>query len=208
MPGPGPVRVRSGSSTEGRSAGSRGSGEGGGKGKPFPNLRSNLDHDSKDASQGRRIEDASARPPHPQSLCLRVGLLRVSAGFVQELLQDFLADVAPSARKKKPKKHSEIGPKSIKMGPKWLPNGSRDPLRGGSGTKRKKEAAQGATITTKWRHFGTPKSAFFLLLASGRVSGVAPNRRLSLRSSASRLFRFSALLGAPLCASGGLWGSL
>ena len=93
---------------------------------------------SEDASQGRRIEDASARPPHPQSLCLRVGLLRVSAGFVQELLHHFRADVAAEVRQKKLNKHSEIGPKSTNMGPKWLPNGSRDPLGGGEGTRRKK----------------------------------------------------------------------
>ena len=47
-----------------------------------------------------------------------------------------------------------------------------------------------------------------MFLASGRVAAVSPNRRLSSRSSVSRLFRFSAVPGAPLCTSGGLRGSL
>ena len=47
-----------------------------------------------------------------------------------------------------------------------------------------------------------------MFLASGRISAVSPNRLLSSRSSVSRLFRFSAVPGAPLCASGGLRGSL
>ncbi len=102
---------------------------------------------------------------------------------------------------KRVKKHQQLVPIGSQMAPGTPSGEGRE--RGGK-QHRKRVPAQ----PSNGYLFGPQKSHVLLLLASGRVSGVSPNRRLSLRSSASRLFRFSAVPGAPLRVPGGPRGSL